>query len=372
MYYFLTIIGFLLFSCSETKQGKLPEIPVDIDQNTSLPLSEIVEELTAIELELTNESLINTDYIGHIIISENEVIIADLSKILVFNKDGKFIRTIGSRGQGPGEYNYIKNLAMDETNKRLFVISSGPSKIISYDMDGNYLKESVNPIQSTWFTDIVDVNYVDDELLLVVDRMDKDEAKGAFQHPAVYRLNNDVQIIDSCTIRTIYLGKTNSFAILYGYRDFILQGNTSVYLFYSDIYSKKHTSAERALCDTLYCFEEMRLVPELKLKFKNEGMDGVGSKFIDLYNIYRSSRYIFSIYRNNLNKNSYRFCYDTKTGKGYNMQDGYTDDINQIKERVSIRPFNLDTEMFYYLQTNMKPDDLEEPNPTLYIGKLKK
>ncbi|GHT48722.1 hypothetical protein FACS189440_12990 [Bacteroidia bacterium] len=58
--------------------------------------------------------------------------------------------------------------------------------------------------------------------------------------------------------------------------------------------------------------------------------------------------------------------------KGYNMQDGYTDDINQIEDRLSLRPFNFDTEMFYYLHTNMKPGDLEEPNPTLYIGKLKK
>lgn len=68
----------------------------------------------------------------------------------------------------------------------------------------------------------------------------------------------------------------------------------------------------------------------------------------------------------------YLFCYDTKTGKGYNMQGGYTDDIKQIEKRVYIRPFNLDTERFYYLHTTMKPGDLEEPNPTLYIGKLKK
>jgi hypothetical protein len=54
------------------------------------------------------------------------------------------------------------------------------------------------------------------------------------------------------------------------------------------------------------------------------------------------------------------------------MLDGYTDDINPIGDPVHIRPFSVDTERFYYWHTNMKPGDIEEPNPTLYIGKLKK
>jgi hypothetical protein len=88
--------------------------------------------------------------------------------------------------------------------------------------------------------------------------------------------------------------------------------------------------------------------------------------------MYRSSRYVFAVYGNNAENIFYRFCYDTRTGKGYNMEDGFTDDIHQIEKRVSIHPFNLNTEMFYFWYTHMKPDDLEEPNPTLYIGKLKK
>ena len=52
------------------------------------------------------------------------------------------------------------------------------------------------------------------------------------------------------------------------------------------------------------------------------------------------------------------------------LADNFLDDIHQIETRVNIRPCN--TENFYYLHTHIKPDDLEEPNPTLYIGKLKK
>lgn len=55
------------------------------------------------------------------------------------------------------------------------------------------------------------------------------------------------------------------------------------------------------------------------------------------------------------------------------MKDGYTDDINKIGERVSIRPFDSDPERFYYLYTDKdQAVGLDEPNPTLYIGTLKK
>jgi len=143
---------------------------------------------------------------------------------------------------------------------------------------------------------------------------------------------------------------------------------------------KKYAPQIKVLRDTLYRLEDNRLVPELKLKFRNDGFDRAGDKIIDLYNIYRSSRYVFAMYEfnpNNKERNTerptrYYFCYDTKTGKGFNIKDGYTDDINGIDKPVSIRPLHTDSEIFYYWHTHMKPDDREEPNPTLYIIKLKK
>ena len=53
------------------------------------------------------------------------------------------------------------------------------------------------------------------------------------------------------------------------------------------------------------------------------------------------------------------------------MSIGYKDDIHELEYLREIRPFNTNPELFYYWYTHMKPDDLEEPNPTLYIGKLK-
>jgi len=365
-FHFSLIVAFLFFSCGETKQGDLLEIAVDTDQNALLLLSEIAEELAAIELELTDESVVNIDQIERVIISKEYFIIAELSKILIFNKYGKFIRSIASKGLGPGEYNYIHNIAMDEKNKRLFILANSPSKIMCYDFDGNFLKSKAHP-PMIFFEDI---SYINDQLLVIGRQNGRDEVKGLISHSAVCQLNNEFEIIDSYTINNIYLGKPHTFMTVFANRDFIFYGNKCVYIYYGNYYFTlgDDNSREKVLFDTLYRFKDNHLVPELTLKFNNDKI----SKFISPYIIYRSSRYIFAKYRNNHNMNDYFFCYDTKTGKGYNTQDGYKDDINQIEKWINIRPSTSDTETFYYLHTHMKPDDLEEPNPTLYIGKLKK
>jgi len=358
--FFIAIIIFLLLSCSKKNQGGLPEIPIDIHQDSSMPLSEITEKMTVIELELTDQSMIGPLTRG-VIISKNEVFIATLDKILVFNRtNGKFIRSIGSQGQGPKEYTYILNLALDEKNKRLF-ISSADQKIASFDFDGNFLKEKRLP------ESIIDLNYVNKELFLLADNVRTDSTGGVYSHSTIYRMNDDLQTVDSCTIRDLNI-KDNNGISAFGTKDYLLKGNKSLFLYYGDVFLRANKAA-KVLRDTLYRVENSRLIPELKFQFGN---DEVG-KFIHLTSIYRSSRYVFGGYLNFVETmKEYLFCYDTKTGKGYNVQSGYTDDINQIEGKVYIRPSKLDTETFYYLHTNMKPEDKEEPNPTLYIGKLKK
>ena len=353
----------MLLSCNKTKQSNLLEIPIDIHQNSLIPLSEIAEEVTAIDLELTDESLISPMNIQRIIVSDSEVFIASRSKILVFNKTGKFIRSIGSQGKGPGEYSYIRSLALDEKNKRFF-ITSYDRKIISYDMNGKFLNET--SFRGDFSSDI---NYINGKLLLFVSKINSD-SKVTYSQPVLYRLNDNFNVVDSCIVRNLYLDGFSGGTFQWR-EDFILNGNQSIYLYYGDFFTRKNLG-KKVLCDTLYRFENNHLIPDLKLKFDNDR----AAESINLFNIYRSLRYIFAVYRNTNDNSFCFFCYDTKTGKGYNCNtqggNGFIDDINEFENQVQIRPFNFDTEMFYYIHTNMKPEDKEEPNPTLYIGKLKK
>jgi len=204
-----------------------------------------------------------------------------------------------------------------------------------------------------------------------------DVQDGKYAKRILYRMNDNFQVNDSIIHRENYYNRNHHNSLYFP--DFIVKRNAAIYLYFPEVYAKFMAPEVKVLRDTLYRLEDNYLVPELKLKFRNDGIDVFGDKIIDLFNIFRSSRYIFAYYQynpNNRERNTerakmYHFCYDTKTGIGYNMMDGYTDDINGIEKRVNIRPLHTDSEIFYYWHTNMKDDDREEPNPTLYIGKLK-
>jgi len=362
-FFIIFIISALLFSCREANHVEFPVIPVDINSDVSLPLSAITDEITAIELEDTDESLINPDRIRSFHLFENHIILHEQDEILVFSMDGKFIRSIGSKGQGPGEFFILLKLAIDEKNKRLIAVDR--FKIICYDLNGKFL------FQSSAIFDkgkrIYDLSIINGELFALVDQLGTKETKVSYFQPQLYKMSDDLQIIDSLTIRKTYYEKLDAFGFMLS--DLILHSDSKAYIYCPEHSWQLNIVVNKILPDTLYRLEKNSLIPDLKLNFKNRTYLGDDLP-IEIGGIYRSSRYIFAAY---LNRGFFRFCYDTKTGKGYNMKNGFTDDFHQIEKRINIRPFASNTELFYYWHTHMNEADINtEPNPTLYIGRLKK
>ena len=361
------------------------EVTIDIGVDFRLQLSEITEEIRAIELELTDESMINPDRINKVHLFDNLVFISEPNQMLVFDMEGKFIRSIGTKGQGPGEYRYIKSFTVDEKNRIIYIICDN-HKIIGYDLNGKYVKElTVRNKNMERFLEyqLYDIHYFNEKLLLLVEfieesRIEKNRRLNCY-HTVIYELNNEMQFVDSCFIRDVYYEGFFWSGVLNDY----LTGNDSViYLYYPETtsflinftpsLSRRVGTVKRVLRDTLYFFEDNRLLPELRLKFQRNGRDFNGDKNINLIKIYRSSRYIFAEYENGLDRGShFHFCYDTKTGISYNTRYKRRVNIYDPEEKT-IRPISNNTELFYYLHTHMYPEDLEEPNPTLYIGTLKK
>jgi streptogramin lyase len=62
------------------------------------------------------------------------------ARIVKFSRDGKFIKTWGKKGAGPGEFNTPHGLAMDSQG-RLFVADRTNSRIQIFDQDGKLLEE---------------------------------------------------------------------------------------------------------------------------------------------------------------------------------------------------------------------------------------
>jgi hypothetical protein len=126
---------FTIFGCKQ-EQPRGTELPVidivegiEASEDTPMMWSEIADDITFIPLETTDECLIGDDY--EICLKNNHIVVIDnTSQIYLFDKTGKFIRKIGSRGQGPGEYLLPRFPVI--VNDELFIYD--PAKKLCYDL----------------------------------------------------------------------------------------------------------------------------------------------------------------------------------------------------------------------------------------------
>ena len=65
---------------------------------------------------------------------------ATVARISRFNKEGKFIKSFGQYGSGPGEFSTPHDIAMDDKG-RLFVADRGNNRVQIIDQDGGYIAE---------------------------------------------------------------------------------------------------------------------------------------------------------------------------------------------------------------------------------------
>jgi len=64
-------------------------------------------------------------------------------RLQVFDKDGKYLRTIGKRGQGPGEFNTPKCLRLDDETGNIYVVDNMLRKIIIFEKEGKYIDKDI-------------------------------------------------------------------------------------------------------------------------------------------------------------------------------------------------------------------------------------
>jgi sugar lactone lactonase YvrE len=61
------------------------------------------------------------------------------NRIMKFSKDGKFIKSFGSTGYGPGQLRIPHALNMDPATGNIYVADRGNQRIVIFDQDGKYL-----------------------------------------------------------------------------------------------------------------------------------------------------------------------------------------------------------------------------------------
>jgi hypothetical protein len=133
----------LVLSCSSPKQANVGVINLEEALNNfeAVKLSEISESIRYIPLETTSESLIKEIQRG-IAYDGEYIYIKSLrdKEIKIFDKNGKYVKTIDRSGRGPGEYNMQGSyVALSPVNGNILVL--GGFETMEYDFDGNFIKK---------------------------------------------------------------------------------------------------------------------------------------------------------------------------------------------------------------------------------------
>ena len=130
---------------------EVSELP-QIDVNTNYPEKEIclqdVAEVSYIALDSQNDCLFNGAVRS---LSDKGIAILDVSnsRLLFFDKQGKFLNPVDRKGQGPEEYSMMFTVFVD-WDKNEVVVFSSLSQIVVYSLDGTFkrrvtFESDVNP-----------------------------------------------------------------------------------------------------------------------------------------------------------------------------------------------------------------------------------
>ena len=86
---------------------KMSVCQLDLLKDTfDLPLSYWVEDFKAVKLDRSDEALVGQ---GPVCVSDNYILVGRVQNVpcKLFRRDGSFVGSVGSIGQGPGEYTMV-------------------------------------------------------------------------------------------------------------------------------------------------------------------------------------------------------------------------------------------------------------------------
>ena len=141
---FFIIGSILLLSCSKEQNKSITgrakyEINLDSIKNNEYGLmSSYFKSVKLIALETSDINLIHS--IDAVQVKDDYIFILDRSykRLYCFDKNGKFIRRIGSVGSGPGEYNSISDFTIDNEGI-IYLLDRHGYKILSFSISGEFI-----------------------------------------------------------------------------------------------------------------------------------------------------------------------------------------------------------------------------------------
>ena len=140
----LLIILIMFSGCNSQSRHGIEEedefYTIDFEKSFNIEqqmlMSEIADSVEYIELKTPQDIIIAN--IPDIKTFDGNLILKSGGIVYLFNMNGHFLKQIGNRGQGPGEYYFAYDVEID--TKRREIIVSGGEQLLFYNLEGHFLR----------------------------------------------------------------------------------------------------------------------------------------------------------------------------------------------------------------------------------------
>ena len=137
----ISLILFLLVNCLLSQAQTIIPFAKGVETKQEIPLSRIAASVKYIPLETTPDNLLDQGA-AHLKVAfaGKYLFVCDGHHIYQFTPEGKYIRKIGKRGQGPGEFQkHILAVVYDEAKEHIIATDYLGGKAIVFSFEGKYL-----------------------------------------------------------------------------------------------------------------------------------------------------------------------------------------------------------------------------------------
>jgi hypothetical protein len=157
-YVIYLLILCLYISCSNDKKIEYEKATyfIDLDsvkRENNFKTSDIFKKVNVIILEDHDYAVLGD--ITEMQICDGKIYILDAwktSKLYVYDKaTGKYLKQIGSRGQGPEEYLGIRGFCIDTVRKEIYLLDAGKHKIHKHNLETGKYIANVNIPDEIWY-----------------------------------------------------------------------------------------------------------------------------------------------------------------------------------------------------------------------------
>lgn len=151
----LPLIGLILFTACQTgtksESSEIRVIPIaeQISNSQDIFLSDFAKDISYIPLETNTDCLLDRD-LSLRSYKDGLVLLNKGKQFMIFDWDGKFIRSINKNGKGPGEYLSARQHSVNWETGQLNITDVFGKSILEYTIDGQFIQEIIFPFPANY------------------------------------------------------------------------------------------------------------------------------------------------------------------------------------------------------------------------------